>query len=185
MIMMTIMESALKKDNYYFDYNTNTLYHLSPFAMIYTDDNYYLLAFDAEKEEIRPFRVDRMEGVNILKAEREGHEAYKAIDMSRYTNYTFSMYGGELQHVTLQFQNRLMNTVIDRFGTDIHPRKVDKNHFEIVVLVAVSQQFFGWLFGLGKMVRIIGPESVKQQMQKALLDLGARYEEKAQQEQGQ
>ena len=24
--MMTIMESALKKDNYYFDYNTNTLY---------------------------------------------------------------------------------------------------------------------------------------------------------------
>jgi len=92
------------------------------------------------------------------------------------------MYGGELQHVTLQFQNRLMNTVIDRFGTDIHPRKVDKNHFEIIVLVAVSQQFFGWLFGLGKMVRIIGPESVKQQMQKALLELGTRYEEEAQQE---
>lgn len=160
-------------------------YHLSPFAMIYTDDNYYLLAFDADKEEVRPFRVDRMESVNILKADRLGHEAYKAIDMSRYTNYTFSMYGGEIEHVTLQFQNRLMNAVIDRFGTDIHPRKVDKSHFEITVPVAVSQQFFGWLFGLGKMVRIVGPESVRQQMQKALLDLGARYEEEAQQEQGQ
>ena len=72
-------------------------YHLSPFAMIYTDDNYYLLAFDADKEEVRPFRVDRMEGVNVLKAYRRGHEAYKKIDMSRYTNYTFSMYGGEIE----------------------------------------------------------------------------------------
>ena len=93
------------------------------------------------------------------------------------------MYGGELEYVTLQFQNRSMNAVIDRFGTDIHPRKVSKHHFEIVVLVAVNQRFFSWLVGLGKVVRIIRLGSAKQQMQKSLLELGARYEEKARQEQ--
>jgi len=72
--------------------------------------------------------------------------------------------------------------MIDRFGTDIHPRKVDKGLFEITFPVSVIQSFFGWLFG-GKMVHIVGPESVRQQMQKALLDLRARYEEEAQQEQ--
>lgn len=154
-------------------------YHLSPFAMIYTDDNYYLLAFDEEKEEIRPFRVDRMEGVNVLKAYRRGHEAYSKIDMARYTNYTFSMYGGEIEHVTMQFQNRLMNAVIDRFGADVPVRKVDKSHFQITVPVAVSQQFFGWVFGLGKMVRIIGPENVRAKMQEQLLEIGERYKEES------
>ena len=151
-------------------------YRLSPFAMIYTDDNYYLLAFDPEEKEIRPFRVDRMDSVNVLKAKRIGAEAFEKIDMSRYTNYTFSMFGGEPESVTLRFQNPLMNTVIDRFGADVVTRKVDGYHFEITVPVAVSDQFYGWVFGLGKKVRIIAPESVKEGMKKALADIAQRYE---------
>ena len=169
----------------YFNYDINkkrvfrkkgATYRLSPFAMIYTDDNYYLLAFDPEVKEIRPFRVDRMDGVNVLKAKRVGSDEFAKIDMSRYTNYTFSMFGGEVESVTLRFQNRLMNAVIDRFGADVVTRKVDNYHFEITVPVAVSQQFYGWIFGLGKAVRIIGPKSVKDGMKKALADIAQRYE---------
>ena len=169
----------------YFNYDINkkrvfrkkgATYRLSPFAMIYTDDNYYLLAFDPEEKEIRPFRVDRMDSVNVLKAKRIGAEAFEKIDMSRYTNYTFSMFGGEPVSVTLRFQNPLMNTVIDRFGADVVTRKVDGYHFEITVPVAVSDQFYGWVFGLGKKVRIIAPESVKEGMKKALADIAQRYE---------
>ena len=169
----------------YFDYDINkkrifrkkgATYRLSPFAMIYTDDNYYLLAFDPEVKEIRPFRVDRMDGVSVLKAKRVGAEAFEKIDMSRYTNYTFSMFGGEVESVTLRFQNRLMNAVIDRFGADVVTRKVDGYHFEITVPVAVSDQFYGWVFGLGKKVRIVAPESVKEGMKKALADITQRYE---------
>lgn len=93
-----------------------------------------------------------------------------------YTNYTFSMFGGEPESVTLRFQNPLMNTVIDRFGADVVTRKVDGYHFEITVPVAVSDQFYGWVFGLGKKVRIIAPESVKEGMKKALADIAQRYE---------
>ena len=169
----------------YFNYDINkkrvfrkkgAAYRLSPFAMIYTDDNYYLLAFDPEVKEIRPFRVDRMDGVNVLKAKRVGSDEFAKIDMSRYTNYTFSMFGGEVESVTLRFQNRLMNAVIDRFGADVVTRKVDGYHFEITVPVAVSDQFYGWVFGLGKKVRIGAPESVKEGMKKALADITQRYE---------
>ncbi|MBQ6804772.1 MAG: WYL domain-containing protein, partial [Clostridia bacterium] len=48
--------------------------------------------------------------------------------------------------------------------------------FRVTVSVAVSNQFYGWVFGLGKSVRIIGPESVKEGMKKALADIAARYE---------
>ena len=169
----------------YFNYDINkkrvfrkkgATYRLSPFAMIYTDDNYYLLAFDPEYKEIRPFRVDRMDSVSVLKAKRIGAEAFEKIDMSRYTNYTFSMFGGDVESVTLRFQNPLMNTVIDRFGADVVTRKVDGYHFEITVPVAVSGQFYGWVFGLGKKVKIVAPESVKEGMKKALADIAQRYE---------
>ena len=96
--------------------------------------------------------------------------------MANYTKYTFSMFGGEVQNVELVFQNRMMGAAMDRFGRDIVPMRVDDNHFRIVVPVAVSQQFFAWVFGLGKAVRIAGPESVKGQMKTALADIAARYE---------
>ena len=127
---------------------------------------------DIKEKHIREY----MDSVNVLKAKRIGAEAFEKIDMSRYTNYTFSMFGGEVESVTLRFQNPLMNTVIDRFGADVVTRKVDGYHFEITVPVAVSDQFYGWVFGLGKKVRIVAPESVKEGMKKALADIAQRYE---------
>ena len=85
-------------------------------------------------------------------------------------------YGGEIMPVTMIFQNRMMGAVMDRFGRDIFVTKEDDRHFRVTVNVAVSNQFFGWVFGLGKMVRIVGPESVKEKMKKALEGILERYE---------
>ena len=164
--------------------NKQERYVASPWAMIYTDDNYYLLAF--HKGVIKHFRVDRMEDVELRTVDqnglkvivpREGKEEFDKEDMSSYTNYTFSMYGGNVKKVETVFQNRMLNTVIDRFGKDVLAYPVDKNHFKITVPVAISQQFYGWVFGLGKAVRIVGPEDVVQGMKKALADITERYPE--------
>ena len=93
-----------------------------------------------------------------------------------YSKYTFSMFGGEITPVTMVFQNRMMGAVMDRFGRDVVVMKEDERHFRITVSVAVSNQFYGWVFGLGKMVRIVSPESVKEGMKKALEDIAQRYE---------
>ena len=78
--------------------------------------------------------------------------------------------------VTMVFRNRMMGAVMDRFGSDIVAMKEDNTHFRVSVSVAVSQQFFAWVFGLGKAVRIVAPESVKEQMKKALQDIAESYE---------
>ena len=168
----------LKKQRRYF--KKGERYTASPWAMIYTDDNYYLLAYEGGK--FKHFRVDKMEDVQELTTqigvviEREGAEAYKEVDMSAYSKYTFSMFGGEITPVTMVFQNRMMGAVMDRFGRDVVVMKEDERHFRITVPVAVSNQFYGWVFGLGKMVRIVSPESVKEGMKKALADIAQRYE---------
>ncbi len=151
-------------------YKKGALYTLSPFALVYTDDNYYLFALEAGKEKIKAFRVDRMDSAAVLPLERQESAAFAKIDMSAYTKYTFSMYGGEMEDVTMVFHRRLMNAVIDKFGRDVQVSKEDNDHFRITVPIAVSSQFFGWVFGLGKMARIVEPESVKQQMRLAIKD---------------
>lgn len=162
----------LKKQRKYF--KKGERYVASPWSMIYVDDNYYLLAYQDGK--FKHFRVDKMEDVQISILDRDAADEFAKIDMSAYTKYTFSMYGGEIMPVTMIFQNRMMGAVMDRFGRDIFVTKEDDRHFKVTVNVAVSNQFFGWVFGLGKMVRIVGPESVKEKMKKALEGILERYE---------
>ena len=70
----------------------------------------------------------------------------------------------------------MMGVVMDRFGRDVVTDIVDKEHFQIPVPGAVSDQFYGWVFGLGNYVTIVGPESVKEGMKKALAKVTKRYE---------
>ena len=65
---------------------------------------------------------------------------------------------------------------IDKFGKLGYVKEVDKDHFEVTVSVAVSPQFFGWVFGLGNYVTIVGPEDVKEKMKKMLDSVRKRYE---------
>ena len=135
---------------------------------------------EIKKKEGKHFRVDKMDGVaqvllGNIRVAREGAEAFAKLDMSAYTKYTFSMFGGEIEHVTMIFQNRMMGAVMDRFGRDVVVLKEDERHFRITVPVAVSQQFFGWVFSLGKTVRIAAPEAVREKMKASLEEISKRY----------
>lgn len=151
-------------------------YIVSPWRLVYTDDNYYLIAFVNDWNRIMHFRVDRMDRLVKIDEERQGQAAFQEIRMENYTSYTFNMYQGDLEWVTMRFDKRLVDTVLDRFGADVVLLKRGANHFDVTVPVSVSEQFFGWVFGLGEMVDIIEPESVREKMKEHLEKVCKRYE---------
>ena len=159
---------------------TDGFYFVSPYKLIYSDDNYFLLAYDNSdrKPKMKHFRVDKMDAASVVVAEREGQEAYKAItDVDNYSNYTFSMYGGNVKYVTLVFINHKMDSIIDRFGTDVVVSYYDETHSKVTVPVALSDAFYSWVFGFGKAVRIAAPEEAVEGMKKLLEDVSSRYDE--------
>ena len=73
------------------------------------------------------------------------------------------------------FHNRMIDTVIEKFGKEVWLSKVDEWHFKISVPVTISPQFFAWVFGLGNYVTITAPESVVKQMEDMLEKVRKRY----------
>lgn len=77
----------------------------------------------------------------------------------------------------MPFENNMMNSVIDKFERQDFALPVDKDHFEITVPIAVSPQFYAWVFGLKNYVTILSPPEVREGMKKHLKAVLKRYED--------
>lgn len=152
-------------------------YQYSPYALLINEGNYYMIAADLRGKKLYHFRVDRMKGVKLVCEERTGKDLYKNFDIENYTHRAFSMFGGEEMDVKLQFDNKLLDTVIERFGTgsDVYYGYVDDKHFIISTKVEVSSQFYSWLCGFGTMVKIISPQNVVEGYTEYLKDIADSY----------
>ena len=148
--------------------NNGEPFTVSPWALTWADENYYMVAFDEIDGKIKHYRVDKMMQISVVDKKREGKEQFKAFDMPRYTKSLFGMYGGEEAKVTLEAENRMVGILIDRFGKDIPIKPVDDSHFRTSVVVAVSDQFLGWIMALDEGVKIVGPEKVLKRMKQKI-----------------
>lgn len=152
------------------------IYRASPWALTCKDENYYLIAHDGESDTIKHFRVDKMGHIQVLDGiMREGAGLFERFDIAAYANKTFGMFGGREEIVTLEFENRFIGVVLDRFGKEIPVRKRDEEHFSVRVQVALSGQFYGWMTGLGVGARITAPADVVEEYKKYLQQVEEQY----------
>lgn len=151
-------------------------YEISPWALSWDNENYYMIGYDSEAKRIKHYRVDKMLKSTCIEEEREGKELFNEFDIATYTRKSFGMYGGEEQSVKLEFDNNLVGVVIDRFGKDIIIAPADQSHFTVNVNVAVSDQFLGWVFALGDGAKILGPENVVEQMKELMKKAIKKYQ---------
>ena len=153
-------------------------YIRSPYKLLINDGNYYLLAYDNQKESMMTYRLDRMKEVEIVYEPRDGAATYDKIDMRTYTQRVFSMFGGEDKFVSIRFTNDLLDTAVERFGNsgEVFYRPDDKGHFVVSAHVEISKQFYAWICGFHTKARIINPPEVVEGMKTFLNEISNRYE---------
>ncbi|MCD7762436.1 MAG: WYL domain-containing protein [Lachnospiraceae bacterium] len=151
-------------------------YQVSPWALSWDDENYYLIAYDSAAGKIKHFRVDKMLRIESVKDRREGREQFKEFDMAVYARKMFGMYGGREENVKLRCENNLVGAIIDRFGKEVSIMEEDEQNFSVNVKVAVSNQFIHWVMALGAGAKIVGPESVVAEVKEEINRLAKQYE---------
>lgn len=150
-------------------------YVVSPWALTWDDENYYLIAYERDSDKIKHYRVDKMKNTEVKEEDRLGKEQFQDFDLAAFAKKTFSMYGGRDETVSLICDNRLAGVILDRFSADSILIPEDEDHFRVSVLVSVSPQFFGWITGLGSGVRIAGPANVQAEYRAFLEEILCKY----------
>lgn len=151
-------------------------YVVSPCALTWDSENYYMIAYDGESGELRHYRVDRMTNIAAVDEPRDGLELFRAIDPAQYARKVFGMYSGTEERVRLRFANDLANPVLDRLGQDVSLVPDGAEHFTVTAEVAVSPQFYAWVAGFGGKARILSPARVVDEFRAHIASIAAQYE---------
>lgn len=172
-IQFKYFEYTVQKTRHY--RKDGAFYVVSPFAMTWDDENYYLVAFDSKAGIIKHYRVDKMTEISSTEEDRDGLDAYQALDMAVYARKVFGMFSGEEESVQLRFENHLVGAVLDRLGQDVFIIADGDDHFTVRADVVVSPQFFAWVTGFGAAAQIIGPDDVVEKMRQHINSVAALY----------
>ncbi len=155
--------------------HSGAVYEVSPFALVWDDENYYLIAYDHANEEIRHYRIDKMVDIRSTGRTRKGKDVFSQKDMTSYTNRTFGMFGGESCRVSIRFEKSLAGAVIDRFGSDAVMVLEDEDHFILSAEVNLSPLFYSWVFEFGTKAEVLAPEEVRCGMAEMLKAVSEKY----------
>jgi len=150
-------------------------YVVSPYALTWDNENYYMVAYETETDSIRHYRVDKMTNIATVDEPRDGAAAYRSLDMAMYARKVFGMFSGTEQRVKLRFTKHLVGAVLDRLGQDVSIIPDGDEHFTVSADVVVSPQFFAWLCGFGADAQLLAPTGAVEQMKAHIEGIAALY----------
>lgn len=137
------------------------LFRVSPYALIWNEDHYYLVCNHEKYDNLMNLRLDRMRKVEILQQKArpvcEVSAYQKHFNTADYASKTFRMFSGETDTVRLQCKLELSEELLDRFGSSIPLQAVDDNHFETSFDAAISDGLVSWLMQYGDGIRVLEP----------------------------
>jgi len=178
----TAINGGKKVSFKYFDYDLSKArayrragesYTQTPLALCWNDDKYYLICYSSKYDSFLNFRVDRMSNVSVCE-ENADRVDKKNFNVSEYVRQTFGMFGGEVVSAILRFDKKLVNPVLDRFGTDVKLTIIG-DCFDINVDVSPSPVFLSWIAQFGANAEIVSPESLRVDMRGLITELNEKY----------
>ena len=147
-----IYKNQVLKDN-------GSIIEVSPLALLWNNDYYYMLGLPAGSSEVKPFRVDMMKDAELKHIPAE--KAPADFDLNSYSSRIFDMLKGKTEDVVLNCSNHTMKDLIDRFGKDFSASKTSPDRFIARVTVDTIPAFYAWVFQSGGDIKIAEPEWVK------------------------
>lgn len=136
--------------------NNGKPYVLSPYALTWNTDCYYVVGWSEKHNKVATFRVDRISETPIKLQENAVPKPQK-FNIAGFSEKAFQLFDCEKTKVKLLCNEITMNSVIDHFGDNADIISVDEHNFNIVVEVSLSPTFFAWVFQFGGKIKILGP----------------------------
>ena len=153
----------------------NKDFKVSPYALIWKDDHYYLVCNNEKYDNLMNLRLDRIRKINpteeSVRPISQVSEYEKEFDVADYTSKMFNMFSGESSSVTLICDLNLREEIMDRFGSKIPLTAVDADHFETTIDAALSEGLVTWIMNFGSRIKVKSPKRLIDKIKKRAEDI--------------
>lgn len=150
-------------------------YVVNPYATVFSDENYYLLAYRTERKSMLHFRVDRMENVQILNSDINPLDVNSDFNIAEHKKEVFGMFNGKTERVQFIVDKSLLDAMFDKFGSQIRLEKYDSEKYIFSADVQISPVFLGWCCSFGDKLKIVDPESAVETVKRHIYTLSQLY----------
>ena len=138
---------------------------INPYALIWSDDHYYLVGNYSKYNNLIHLRIDRLKSVNVLDtyarhfSEVSPYQTY--FDIADYSNKHLSMFSGDIKPVEMVCNNSMIEHFVDQFGEKVIMRPYDEANFIVKVDVAVTDGLVAWIMQYGNKIKVKSPKELK------------------------
>ncbi len=156
-------------------------FKISPYALIWSDDHYYVVGNNEKYDNLMHLRIDRIKKLELTQ-EKSRHFSEvsnytRRFDSADYANKLFNMFSGEAKPIELICDNDLLDTMLDRFGENVRTQKVDDKHFLLRTNAVVSEGLVSWVLQFGGRVTVRMPNDLIYEVKKRAAEILEKYRE--------
>ena len=155
-------------------------YSVSPYALIWRQDKYYLIGSHKKYQTLSYYRLDRIRNADITeestlpKEEILGQNAdWKLRD---YINRNLFNYSGDETRVKLAVDRNMMCVIEDAFGEQYELLSLNETKAIVNVTVSDGWGLNNWLLQHGDSIQVLEPQTVRNQVIALLNQIQKRYE---------
>ena len=152
-------------------------YIVNPYQMAATNGRYYLICNYDNHPEVAHCRLDRITNIRLLDAPRKPEDevvGLKDWTLPKHMAEHLYMFGGESVRVSFRMKMKIIDDVIDWFGSDIV--FTDETEDEVTAHVTVNwHAMHHWALQYCRHVTVLSPPDLAEYVQQDLVEALNRY----------
>ena len=137
-----------------------------------------MVCYSDKYQNVAHYRIDRMDAVEVEEDSITPVPAIEHFDITEHKKQVFGMFAGDEVKVCLQFDNSLIDAVMDKFGEDVSLVDRGDGTAMLDTSVQISPAFFAWCCSFGDKLAVVYPQKVVSQVSEYIDTLAKKYKNK-------
>lgn len=147
---------------------------VSPYAIIYNKQEFYLIAIKEGQKKFYNYRLDRMRNIQILNEKIKIKKSKSEI--KEFAESSTEMFGGKKEEIEAICHVWLLDTIFETFGKNVTIEKIykDAEHFKLIVDTN-AMGFRMWAMRNIDLVEVKRPLHLREEMKEIAKDAFEKY----------
>ncbi len=155
-------------------------YPVSPYALIWRQDKYFLVGSYGSYNKLSYYRLDRIRNLRVTDNPIVPAESFlgpnPGLRIQEFVDHNLFNFSGEVTHLRLVIDETRADLLVDTFGENFTVENRAEGKLTVRTTVSNGWGLMAWLMQHGDCVQILEPQSVREEFIQFLNSVRSKYE---------